>query len=93
LFVFHDHAITLINVYTSGTENIINVCKEENVPYFIYCGSSGIFNGPEEVKAGTETTVQSPSKLYFESYASTKGKAQTIALSANGDKLKNGEFR
>jgi hypothetical protein len=42
---------------------MINVCKEENVSYFIYCGSSGIFNGPEEVKAGTETTVQSPSKL------------------------------
>lgn len=89
--LFPNHE-ALHNINVKGTENIINVCKEENVPYLIYCGSSGIFNGPEEVKAGTETSVQSPSKLYFEAYASSKGKAQTIALSANGDKLKNGKM-
>lgn len=73
-----------------GTETIVNICKDENVPYLIYCGSSGIFNGPEEVTSGNEETVQIPSKLYFDAYASTKLKAHKMVLAADGEKLQNG---
>ncbi|CAC5378350.1 unnamed protein product [Mytilus coruscus] len=74
-----------------GTQTIIETCKEENVPYLIYCGSSGIFAGPEETHGGTETTVKQPSELYFDAYAYSKLTAQEMVISANGTKLKNGK--
>ncbi|CAG2194710.1 unnamed protein product [Mytilus edulis] len=82
---------TLHEVNVTGTETILKACKDKNVPYLIYCSSLSIFYGPQEIKAGTETSVQPQTNLYFGAYAKSKSKAQKMVLGANGSKLKNGK--
>ncbi|CAC5378351.1 HSD3B [Mytilus coruscus] len=82
----------LHEVNVKGTHVILNACRKENVPYLIYCSSSSLYLGPEEVIDGTETSVSQPSRFYYKAYASSKAKAQDIVLSANGSKLNDGNI-
>lgn len=89
---FETLLIDIINISITGTEVVLNACREENVPYLIYCSSSSVYLGPEAVMDGTETSVSQPSRFYYKAYASSKAKAQDMVLSANGSKLNNGKY-
>jgi nucleoside-diphosphate-sugar epimerase len=78
-----------INIFT-GTENIIKVCKQENVQYLVYCGTIGSFYGYDEVENGTETSVQIPNICAHGQYGETKRLALEIVMKAHGTVLSNG---
>ena len=71
---------------------ILRACRQENVQYCIYCGSSSVYLGPKEVINGTETTVERTRKMYYSAYGKSKARAQDLVLSANGSQLQNGEI-
>lgn len=76
-----------------GTEVILEACRNNSVPILIYCSSISVYVGKEEVIEGTERSVRLPDKFLFKEYAASKLKAQEIVLHANGDILRNGEFK
>lgn len=83
----------LTEVNIKGTQTLVNISKEEGVPYFIYCGSVTCVQGYEEVLEGTECTLPllPENKLLFRHYGSSKQKALNIVLQSNGDKLPQGD--
>jgi len=70
----------------------LNIAKEENVRFFIYCGSVSSVQGLTVVEGGTETTTPLPSKfnLLFRDYGDSKQRAQTLVLGEDGFQYDNG---
>jgi len=79
-------------IICSGTENIINACKEEGVEHLIYCGSVSSFYDGKEISDGTEDTVPFLEKCTFGLYGETKRQALQMVIKENGSMLENGKF-
>ena len=79
-------------IICSGTENIINACKEEGVEHLIYCGSNSSFYDGKGISDGTEDTVPFLEKSTFGLYGETKRQALQMVMKENGSMLGNGKF-
>lgn len=81
-FVEDESAYEKVNVY--GTQNVVDACVAESVPYLVLTGSAGV----------TTRGESSATKLAYESpYAESKARAETIVREASGRLLSDGQNR
>ncbi|KAK7940355.1 hypothetical protein WMY93_003681 [Mugilogobius chulae] len=81
--------IESINV--GGTDNVIKVCKERNIPRLIYTSSINVvFDGTPIVDGDESSVPYVPSDMHIDHYSRTKCVAEQMVLSANGSCLKGG---
>jgi len=73
-----------------GTERLLSVCKEMNIPNFIYTSSYNVAFGGNEIKGGDETWPYFPIDKHTDWYSSTKAMAEKTVLEANGMIMENG---
>jgi len=79
-----------------GTETVIELCKEENVPVLVHCSSAEVALrprlGPFPITVGlTEHRAEPPHKVeQLSPYAASKLKAEKLALGENMTYLRNG---
>ncbi len=69
----------------TGTENILNACKECGVKKLIYTSSPSVAFGTEAIENGNEELPYPDS--YLTSYPETKAKAEKMVLAANSNEL------
>ncbi|KAM6373169.1 3 beta-hydroxysteroid dehydrogenase type 7 isoform 2-T5 [Pluvialis apricaria] len=89
--VFDSVAREEVEIFTTGTENVLRACCVLNVPYVVYTSSIAavgpntlhepMFRGNEDTKYSGE--VELP-------YGKTKAMAEKLVFEANGKKLSNG---
>ena len=78
-------------VNVDGTNQLINICLENNIPHFIYTSSYNVVFGGNEIINGDESLPYYPTELHTDQYSATKGLAEAIVLLANNKKMKNGQ--
>lgn len=71
------------DINVTGTENVIRVCKENNVRKLIYTSSPSAIFGKDDIKGKTEAECPYPEEYLCE-YARTKALAEQKVLAANG---------
>ena len=69
----------------TGTENILQACREYDVQKLVYTSSPSVAFGTEAIENGDESLPYPES--YLTSYPETKAKAEKMVLAANSDKL------
>ena len=69
----------------TGTENVLNACKEYGVKKLIYTSSPSVAFGTEAIENGTEDLPYPDS--YLTSYPETKAKAEKMVLAASSNEL------
>jgi len=69
----------------TGSENILNACKEFGVKKLIYTSSPSVAFGTEAIENGDESLPYPDA--YLTSYPETKAKAEKLILSANSENL------
>ncbi|XP_050824606.1 putative short-chain dehydrogenase/reductase family 42E member 2 [Gopherus flavomarginatus] len=81
--------IESINV--NGTEVVIDVCKQRNIPRLIYTSTVNVVFGGNPIEEGDEETVPYfPLEKQVNPYSRTKAMADQMILAANGTPLKGG---
>ncbi|KAM9394351.1 putative short-chain dehydrogenase/reductase family 42E member 2 [Pholidichthys leucotaenia] len=78
-------------VNVGGTSNVINVCKERNIPRIVYTSTINVVFTGKPIVDGDEASVPYvPPDVHIDHYSRTKAIAEQMVLSANGFCLKGG---
>jgi nucleoside-diphosphate-sugar epimerase len=75
------------DINVTGTENIINACKEERVKLLVYTSSYNVIFGGQEIyngKEGEGAMNYFPKEMALDQYGPTKSIAEQAVLKANG---------
>ncbi|KAF0032681.1 hypothetical protein F2P81_014971 [Scophthalmus maximus] len=81
------------SVNVGGTNNVLNVCKERNIPRLVYTSTINVVFAGKPIEDGDEASVPYvPHDLHIDHYSRTKAIAEQMVLSANGCSLKGGEL-
>ncbi|KAJ0001404.1 hypothetical protein NQD34_006424, partial [Periophthalmus magnuspinnatus] len=81
------------SINIGGTNNVIKVCKERNIPRLIYTSTVNVVFDGKPIEDGDETSVPYvPPDMHIDHYSRTKSIAEQMVLSANGCSLKGGEL-
>jgi len=80
-----------VDVFTTGTANVIQACVEQNVPRLIYTSSVDVVVGFDDVIYGDES-LPVPRKFLFPGYPESKHRAECLVAEANGRPLAVGKF-
>ncbi|KAK8767326.1 hypothetical protein V5799_005892 [Amblyomma americanum] len=78
----HEAAFEKVNV--KGTQNVVEACLEESVPYLVCTGSVGAIK--DEESSGDKFLHEGP-------YSKTKAQAERLVCEASGRLLKDGRHR
>ncbi|XP_074553296.1 putative short-chain dehydrogenase/reductase family 42E member 2 [Halichoeres trimaculatus] len=79
------------SVNVGGTNNVINVCKERNIPKLVYTSTINVVFAGKPIDEGDEASVPYvPPDAHIDHYSRTKSIAEQMVLSANGCILKGG---
>uniref|UniRef100_A0A673BUM3 Short chain dehydrogenase/reductase family 42E, member 2 n=1 Tax=Sphaeramia orbicularis TaxID=375764 RepID=A0A673BUM3_9TELE len=76
------------SVNVGGTNNVINVCKERNIPRLVYTSTINVVFDGKPIEDGDEASVP----YHIDHYSRTKSIAEEMILSANGFSLKGGSL-
>jgi nucleoside-diphosphate-sugar epimerase len=74
----------------SGTQDLLEACFDQNVPYLIYTSSVNSVLGMETVTEGTEKEMPKPQTWFWGGYGETKWYAEQVVLDADNIPLLNG---
>uniref|UniRef100_A0A3Q3NG66 Short chain dehydrogenase/reductase family 42E, member 2 n=1 Tax=Labrus bergylta TaxID=56723 RepID=A0A3Q3NG66_9LABR len=79
------------SVNVGGTNNVINVCKERNIPRLVYTSTVNVVFSGNPIDEGDEASVPYvPFDAHIDHYSRTKSLAEQMVLSANSFILKSG---
>ncbi|KAM9346673.1 putative short-chain dehydrogenase/reductase family 42E member 2 [Symphorus nematophorus] len=79
------------SINVGGTNNVINVCKERNIPRLVYTSTINVvFTGKPIEECDEASMPHVPPDVHIDHYSRTKAIAEQMVLSANGCSLKGG---
>nr|XP_046271345.1 putative short-chain dehydrogenase/reductase family 42E member 2 [Scatophagus argus] len=79
------------SINVEGTRNVINVCKERNIPRLVYTSTVNVvFTGKPIEECDEASMLYVPPNVHIDHYSRTKAIAEQMVLSANGCSLKGG---
>ncbi|KAM3598328.1 uncharacterized protein V6R79_016747 [Siganus canaliculatus] len=79
------------SINVEGTNNVINVCKERNIPRLVYTSTINVvFTGKPIEECDEASMPHVPPDVHIDHYSRTKAIAEQMVLSANGCSLKAG---
>ncbi|KAM6957252.1 putative short-chain dehydrogenase/reductase family 42E member 2 [Aplochiton taeniatus] len=79
------------SVNVGGTNNVINVCVERNIPGLVYTSTVNVAFAGKPIEDGDEDLVPCvPLEMHIDHYSRTKAIADQMVLAANGRSLKGG---
>ncbi|XP_029691908.1 putative short-chain dehydrogenase/reductase family 42E member 2 isoform X2 [Takifugu rubripes] len=79
------------SVNVGGTKNVINVCKDRNIPRLVYTSTINVvFTGQPIEECDESSASYVPPGLYIDHYSRTKAIAEQMILSADGIPLRGG---
>lgn len=70
-----------------GTENVINACLDQNVPYLVHCSSANVLNHGKGSLEGVDESVPYP-ESFLTAYQETKALAEKLVIEASESQLK-----
>ncbi|OWA50666.1 3 beta-hydroxysteroid dehydrogenase/Delta 5--_4-isomerase [Hypsibius exemplaris] len=71
------------DVNVRGTQNLVEACFAENVPYLVYTGSVSAILGLDRLSNVSESDAPKPGSWILGAYGETKSFAEQIVLDAN----------
>ncbi|TWW69977.1 putative short-chain dehydrogenase/reductase family 42E member 2 [Takifugu flavidus] len=79
------------SVNVGGTKNVINVCKDRNIPRLVYTSTINVvFTGQPIEECDESSASYVPPGLYIDHYSRTKAIAEQMILSADRIPLRGG---
>lgn len=74
-----------------GTQNLVDCCLKENVPYLIYTSTYNVVFGGQSLENQDESLDYFPVEKHSDEYSRTKSLAEQFVLKNNGKQLQNGK--
>lgn len=77
-------------VNIGGTNNLLKLCREENVERLVYTSTFNVVFGGQVIENGDESLPYLPLEMHPDWYSRTKMLAEKSVLAANNSQLSNG---